>query len=57
MFTDFALFTAVRSLGFASMSSPPALAATVISRIIFVNTAPRFASSAPFLRFITDHLE
>ena len=36
----------VRSRGFPSGSPPPDLAATVISRMSLVNSAPRFASAA-----------
>jgi hypothetical protein len=41
-----ALSMAVRSRGLPSGSPPPALAATVISRMSLVNSAPRFASVA-----------
>src|SRR5438309_5630159 len=57
MFTERALSIARRSRKFASGSPPPARAATMISRATFVNTAPRFASLAPFWRLIVDHLE
>lgn len=38
-------------------SPPPSLAAIVMAWASFVKAAPRFASAAPFFRFIVDHLE
>src|SRR5512136_2115952 len=57
MFAALALSTAVLRRGFALASPPPRRAAIVISRIIFVKSFPRFASSAPFLCLIVCHLE
>src|SRR6059058_1783214 len=37
-------------------SGPPSLAATMIARDSFENSLPRFASAAPFLCLIEDHL-
>src|SRR5215216_2962985 len=37
-------------------SPPPSLAATMIARESFVKSWPRFASAAPFLCLIDDHL-
>src|SRR5947207_3930389 len=37
-------------------SGPPSLAATMIARESFENSLPRFASAAPFLCLIEDHL-
>src|SRR6058998_1644903 len=37
-------------------SAPPSLAATMIARESFENSFPRFASAAPFLCLIDDHL-
>src|SRR5438477_3452103 len=37
-------------------SAPPSLAATMIARESFENSLPRFASAAPFLCLIDDHL-
>src|SRR5205807_9079562 len=37
-------------------SPPPSLAATMIARESFENSLPRFASAAPFLCLIDDHL-
>src|SRR5215213_9420744 len=37
-------------------SAPPSLAATMIARESFVKSWPRFASAAPFLCLIDDHL-
>ena len=57
--TGAALASAIeaRRRGFPSGSPPPALAATVISLIRRVKIRPRFASRAPFLCLIVDHLE
>src|SRR5436190_19224469 len=37
-------------------SGPPSLAATMIARDSFENSLPRFASAAPFLCLMLDHL-
>src|SRR3954452_22171427 len=37
-------------------SAPPSLAATMIARVSFEKSLPRFASAAPFLCLIDDHL-
>src|SRR5690349_10444093 len=37
-------------------SGPPSLAATMIARVSFEKSLPRFASAAPFLCLIDDHL-
>src|SRR5438105_5933152 len=37
-------------------SGPPSFAATMIARVSFVKSLPRFASAAPFLCLIEDHL-
>src|SRR5262245_49316165 len=57
MLTDLASATMVRSRGFASMSPPPARAATVSSLMMRVKILPRLASAAPFLCLIVCHLE
>ena len=57
MFAALALSNTVRSRGFESGSPPPRRAAIVISRMSFVKTLPRFASSAPFLCLMVCHLE
>ncbi len=44
------------SLGLASGSPPPSLAAIEIYFISFVNSLPLLASAAPFFLFIVDHL-
>src|SRR5919201_4536249 len=49
------------SIAFASArllsgSPPPSLAATMIARESFEKSLPRFASAAPFLCLIVDHL-
>src|SRR6201981_249544 len=41
---------------FAAGSGPPSLAATMIARDSFEKSLPRFASAAPFLCLIDDHL-
>jgi hypothetical protein len=56
MFTARAESTARRSRGFPSGSPPPALAATVISRMILVHAEARRASVTAFLRLICFHL-
>src|SRR5262245_35169136 len=40
----------------AAGSGPPSFAATITARVSFVNSWPRFASAAPFLCLIDDHL-
>src|SRR5947209_16410578 len=37
-------------------SGPPSFAATMIARVSFEKSLPRFASAAPFLCLIVDHL-
>src|SRR5438094_5862619 len=37
-------------------SAPPSRAATMIARVSFEKSCPRFASAAPFLRLICAHL-
>src|SRR5437588_5825849 len=44
------------SARFAAGSGPPSFAATISARVSFVNSWPRFASAAPFLCLIDDHL-
>src|SRR5579862_4854233 len=49
------------SIAFASValfagSPPPSFAATMIARVSFEKSLPRFASAAPFLCLIEDHL-
>src|SRR3954451_22696363 len=44
------------SARFAAGSPPPSLAATMIARVNFEKSLPRFASAAPFLCLIDDHL-
>src|SRR5215469_16363283 len=44
------------SARFAAGSGPPSLAATMIARVSFEKSFPRFASAAPFLCLIDDHL-
>src|SRR5690606_25038636 len=56
MFAALAVSIASRNRGLNAGSPPPARAATVISRISFVNIEPRFASLAAFLRLICAHL-
>src|ERR1035438_10713218 len=56
MFSALAAVTAVRKRGFFS-TSPPLLAAMLISLIRRVKILPRFASSAPFLCLIVAHFE
>src|SRR5579859_6777221 len=57
MFSFFAARIAVRKRGFELGSPPPMRAAMEISRMILVNTRPRFASVAAFLCLIVDHFE
>src|SRR6201996_7080418 len=52
-----AFCTAVPRAGLPSMSPPPSRAATVIARASLEKSLPRFASAAPFLCLIDDHLE
>src|SRR5208283_4872492 len=56
MFSALAAATAVRRRGFFS-TSPPLLAAMLISLMRRVKILPRLASSAPFLCLIVAHLE
>src|ERR1700754_1130779 len=51
-----AFSTAFWSARFAAGSPPPSFAATMIARESFENSWPRFASAAPFLCLIDDHL-
>src|SRR6187397_1995678 len=44
------------SARFEPGSEPPSLAATMIARDSFEKSLPRFASAAPFLCLIVDHL-
>src|SRR5688572_10559609 len=44
------------SARFASGSGPPSFAATMIARESFEKSCPRFASAAPFLCLMLDHL-
>src|SRR4051794_15589056 len=44
------------SARFPPGSGPPSFAATMIARESFENSLPRFASAAPFLCLIDDHL-
>src|SRR5215472_34133 len=57
MFSFFAAAIAVRKRGFEFASPPPMRAAIEISRMILVNTRPRFASVAAFLCLIVAHFE
>src|SRR6476661_4279596 len=40
----------------AAGSGPPSFDATISARVSFVKSCPRFASAAPFLCLIDDHL-
>src|SRR5437588_9841701 len=51
-----AFSTAFASARFAAGSGPPSRAATMIARESFEKSLPRFASAAPFLCLIEDHL-
>src|SRR2546430_16970362 len=51
-----AFSTAFCSARLAAGSAPPSFAATMIARDSFENSFPRFASAAPFLCLIDDHL-
>src|SRR5688572_25688483 len=57
MFAALAFSIARRRRALPSGLPPPTRAATVTSRISFVHSWPRAASSAPFLRLIVAHLE
>src|SRR5262249_22305781 len=51
-----AFSTAFWSARFAAGSGPPSRAATMIARVSLEKSLPRFASAAPFLCLIDDHL-
>src|SRR3954465_10710662 len=51
-----AFSTAFWRARFADGSGPPSRAATMIARVSFEKSLPRFASAAPFLCLIDDHL-
>src|SRR3954463_11669798 len=51
-----AFSTAFCSARFPSTSGPPSFAATMIARESLEKSLPRFASAAPFLCLIADHL-
>src|SRR5262245_31646285 len=53
---DFAFSTAAASVALFAGSPPPSFAATMIARVSFEKSFPRFASAAPFLCLIDDHL-
>src|SRR5262249_51845793 len=53
---DRAFSIAFWSARFAAGSAPPSFAATMIARDSFEKSFPRFASAAPFLCLIEDHL-
>src|SRR5689334_8159823 len=53
---DRAFSIAFCSARFADGSPPPSFAATMIARVSFEKSLPRFASAAPFLCLIDDHL-
>src|SRR5437773_8805126 len=53
---DRAFSIAFCSARFPAGSGPPSLAATMIARESFEKSLPRFASAAPFLCLIDDHL-
>src|ERR1700759_3117116 len=53
---DFAFSIAFWSARLFAGSPPPSFAATMIERASFENSLPRFASAAPFLCLIDDHL-
>src|SRR5689334_4719231 len=53
---DRAFSIAFCSARFADGSPPPSFAATMIARVSFEKSLPRFASAAPFLCLIVDHL-
>src|SRR3954447_17339062 len=52
----FAFSTAFWSARLPAGSGPPSFAATMIARVSFEKSLPRFASAAPFLCLIDDHL-
>src|SRR6185437_5188440 len=52
----FAFSTAFCSARLAAGSGPPSFAATMIARVSFEKSLPRFASAAPFLCLTDDHL-
>src|ERR1700760_548236 len=52
----FAFSIAFWSERFAAGSGPPSFAATMIARASLEKSLPRFASAAPFLCLIEDHL-
>src|SRR2546425_11934506 len=51
-----AFSTAFCNARFPAGSAPPSLAATMIARVSLEKSLPRFASAAPFLCLIDDHL-
>src|SRR6185436_3056249 len=53
---DFAFSIAFCSARLLAGSPPPSFAATMIARESFEKSLPRFASAAPFLCLIDDHL-
>src|SRR5215813_815056 len=53
---DLAFSIAAASVALLAGSPPPSFAATMIARVSFENSFPRFASAAPFLCLIDDHL-
>src|SRR5689334_23624033 len=53
---DFAFSIAFCSARLLAGSPPPSFAATMIARESFEKSWPRFASAAPFLCLIDDHL-
>src|SRR5919202_3641567 len=53
---DFAFSIAFCSARLPAGSGPPSFAATMIARDSFEKSLPRFASAAPFLCLIDDHL-
>src|SRR5579884_1434158 len=53
---DRAFSIAFCSARFEPGSGPPSFAATMIARVSFEKSLPRFASAAPFLCLIVDHL-
>src|SRR5262245_38480832 len=53
---DFAFSIAAASVALLAGSPPPSFAATMIARVSLEKSFPRFASAAPFLCLIDDHL-
>src|SRR5712691_10374937 len=53
---DLAFSIAFWSARLAAGSAPPSFAATMIARDSFEKSLPRFASAAPFLCLMLDHL-